>query len=251
MHELLVERKRLADAVQVCRVPVWCDLLANRAEVGAYRERRLVRRRRRLLHRRLDVARHINVGRSLRKRGVPDRPRLTVGTKERDVVAVVVFGLDGDVLAVVDRSAETHVHDTARQELLAPCRRERLRRIGEDLDARHQRTGETELSRDLVVVDLVVGVRREVAGPDGVRRRLAHRTQTNCETATAANSNDRYVIDNRNRPSGCGASPRTTRRCSRCASATNHTPSTAADTAYSQPAPNGTSSNDAATIAHE
>ena len=86
----------------------------------------------------------------------------------------VLFGLDGDVITVVDRPAEAHVHHAARQELLAPGCRERLGRVGEHLDARHQCTGEAELPGHLVVVDLVVGVRRKVARPDHVGRRRIH-----------------------------------------------------------------------------
>ena len=42
VHELLVERERLADAVQVGGVSVRSDRFADRAEVGADRERLLI-----------------------------------------------------------------------------------------------------------------------------------------------------------------------------------------------------------------
>jgi uncharacterized membrane-anchored protein len=47
--------------------------------------------------------------------------------------------------------------------------------IGEQLHSGHERARETELLRDVVVVDLVRGVRREVASPDPVRRRRRKR----------------------------------------------------------------------------
>ena len=103
-----------------------------------------------------------------------DGAHLAVRSHQRDVVAGVVLGFDGDVLTVVDGTSEAHVHHAARQELLAPGGCERLRGIGEDLDPWHERPGEPELPGNLVVVDLVVGVRGEVARPHGVRGRRCH-----------------------------------------------------------------------------
>jgi len=187
VHEPLVQRQVVAHALAVQGVLVAIGRFDDGRQASAGGQRPLIRDGRRLRLRRRTEGFHRRRDRRLGEARVPGRPHDAVRADDAQPITTAVerLGHDVDVITVVDRLGETYVDDAAGEKLLAPGLRERIRRIGEHLDARDERAGETEAAGDLVVVDLVVGVRSEVRCSDAIR------VHTNCEIATAANSSER------------------------------------------------------------
>jgi len=73
--------------------------------------------------------------------------RVVGGNGESGRTVLGGTGRDRDVVTVVDRSPEAPLEPPLGEEVDAPCLCERMGRVGEDVDARHERTAEAELLR--------------------------------------------------------------------------------------------------------
>ena len=162
-----IERVALAHVGDVLGRPFPSDVERADAERAANRQRDLVGRG--ALRDGGDGREGIEGGRlGARHGGMAGGAELTAAHHLDVETAICLLGGHRRGLALVDGFVEACLQGAAREEVSAPACHGRVGHVGVDVDAGHEAAREAEAARDLVVVDLVLGVPGAVVGDDGV-----------------------------------------------------------------------------------